>query len=55
MFAVGTMFHVTVAFLKPALTTAPVGGLGGVDVAMATAETDDAPMPTAFTAATLNE
>ena len=55
MLAVGTMFHVTVAFLKPALTTTPVGGLGGVDVAVATADTDAVPTPTALTAATVNE
>jgi hypothetical protein len=49
------MFHVTVAFLNPALTTAPVGGLGGVDVAVATADADAVPTPTALTAATVNE
>ena len=54
MLAVGTMFHVTVAFLNPALTTAPVGGLGGVDVAVATADADAVPTPTALTAATVN-
>jgi hypothetical protein len=55
LFAVGTIFHVTVAFSNPAVAVAPVGAFGGVAVFTADAAAEAVPMPTALTASTVNE